>query len=159
MADVESLLEEIATLRDMVAERDARLAGFTTIETQLKTAKLEIEHLKLQLATLRRQQFGRSSEKLDREIAQLELRLEDLEENLGEQVAEQDAKTKPESNEGDKTRGKPGGRKPLPAHLPRERVVHEPEIRCTCGNCEGSGKWDAAVVPTHGTTCAREGRL
>jgi transposase len=75
MADVESLLEEIATLRDMVAERDAWLAGFATIETQLKTAKLEIEHLKLQLATLRRQQFGRSSEKLDREIAQLELRL------------------------------------------------------------------------------------
>lgn len=136
MADVESLLEEIVTLRDMVAERDALLAGFTIIETELKTAKLEIEHLKLQLATLRRQRFGRSSEKLDREISQLELRLEELEENLGEKVAAQDAQAKPESNRDRKDRRKPGGRKPLPAHLPRETVVHEPEIRCTCGNCD-----------------------
>ena len=136
MADVESLLGEIATLRDMVAERDVRLATLTCVETQLKTAMLEIEHLKLQLATLRRQRFGRSSEKLDREITQLELRLEELEENLGEKVAAQDAQAKPESNKERKDRRKPGGRKPLPAHLPRETVVHEPEIRCTCGNCD-----------------------
>jgi Transposase C of IS166 homeodomain len=36
----------------------------------------EIEHLKLLIAKLRRAQFGRSSEKLDRQIEQLELRLE-----------------------------------------------------------------------------------
>ena len=72
MADVESLLGEIATLREMVAERDARLAELTSVETQLKTAKLEIEQLKLQLARLLRQRYGQSSEKLDREIAQLE---------------------------------------------------------------------------------------
>jgi transposase len=136
MADVESLLAQIATLRDMVVERDVRLAELTCIETQLKTAKLQIEHLKLQLATLRRQRYGRSCEQLDRDIAQLELRLEDLEENLGEQIAAQGANPKPESNGGDKPRRKPGGRKPLPAHLPREKVVHEPEISCTCGNCD-----------------------
>ena len=62
--------EEIATLRRLLAERDAALA----------TAAIEIEHLKLQLAMLRRARFGRSSEKLDAEIDQLELRLEDLEE-------------------------------------------------------------------------------
>jgi transposase len=136
MADVESLLEEIATLRGMVADRDARLAEFTTIETELRTAMLEIEHLKLQLATLRRQRFGRSSEKLDREITQLELRLEELEENLGEKVAAQDAQADPGAKRDRQDRRKPGGRKPLPAHLPRERVFHEPEIRCTCGNCD-----------------------
>ena len=136
MADVESLMEEIATLRDMVAERDVRLAELTSIETQLKTAKLEIERLKLQLAALRRQRFGRSSERLDREIVQLELRLEDLEENLGERLAAQAANPKPASSERSQPRRKPGGRKPLPAHLPREKVVHEPEIRCTCGSCD-----------------------
>ncbi len=136
MADVESLLEQIATLRDMVAARDVRLAELSSVETQLKTAKLEIERLKLQLATLRRQRFGQSSERLDREIAQLELRLEDLEENLGEQIAAQAAHPRPESNGAGKPRRKPGGRKPLPAHLPREQVVHEPNIGCTCNNCD-----------------------
>jgi hypothetical protein len=38
----------------------------------------EIEHLKLLLSQLRRMQFGRKSEKLERQIEQLELRLEDL---------------------------------------------------------------------------------
>ena len=38
----------------------------------------EIEQLKLLIAKLRRMQFGRSSEKLDRQIEQLELRLEAL---------------------------------------------------------------------------------
>jgi len=138
MEDVESLLGEIATLREMVAQRDAKLAELTAIEVQLKTAKLEIERLKLQLASLRRQRYGRSSEKLDREIAQLEMRLEDLEENLGEQIAAQETRPKrePKGATAFKPRPKPAGRKPLPAHLPREVVVHEPEVRCTCGNCD-----------------------
>lgn len=38
----------------------------------------EIEHLKLWIATLRRMQLGRKSEKLDHQIKQLELQLEDL---------------------------------------------------------------------------------
>ena len=69
--------EEIAMLRQMLAERDAALASAT----------IEIEHLKLQLKVLKRSQFGRSSEKLDAEIDQLELRLEDLEENEAERIA------------------------------------------------------------------------
>ena len=136
MADIESLLGEIATLHEMVAERDVRLAELTNIETQLKTAKLEIERLKLQLARLRRQRYGQSSEKLDREIAQLEMRLEDLEENLGEQIAAQQTRSQPHGATAFKPRPKSAGRKPLPAHLPREVVVHEPEVRCTCGNCD-----------------------
>jgi transposase len=42
-------------------------------ELSIRTA--EIEHLKLILAKLRRMPFGRSSEKLDQEIEQLELEL------------------------------------------------------------------------------------
>ena len=45
MPDVESLLGEIAALRGMVAERDARLAELTGLEVQLKAARLEIEQL------------------------------------------------------------------------------------------------------------------
>jgi hypothetical protein len=43
-------------------------------------ADAEIVQLVAQLARLRRMQFGRSSEKLDREIEQLELVLDDLKE-------------------------------------------------------------------------------
>jgi transposase len=46
---------------------------------QLVSRDNEIEHLKLLIARLRRIQFGRKSEKLDREIEQLELRLDELE--------------------------------------------------------------------------------
>jgi len=45
---------------------------------QLLWRESEIEHLKLLLAKLQRMQFGRKSEKLARQIEQLELRLEDL---------------------------------------------------------------------------------
>jgi transposase len=52
----------------------------------LQSRESEIEHLKLLLIQLlliqlRRMQFGRKSEKLERQIEQLELRLEDLQQN------------------------------------------------------------------------------
>src|SRR5882762_7095392 len=43
-------------------------------DEQLQSRDHEIEHLKLLIAKLRRMQFGRKSEKLDRQIEQLELR-------------------------------------------------------------------------------------
>src|ERR1700733_11011943 len=47
-------------------------------DEQLLSRDTEIEHLKLLIAKLRRMQFGRKSEKLDRQIEQLELRLDEL---------------------------------------------------------------------------------
>ena len=55
-----------------VAERDAAKAG-------LVTKTLEAEKLKFQLARLKRMTFGASSERIKREIEQLELKLEELE--------------------------------------------------------------------------------
>ena len=40
-------------------------------DEQLQSRDTEIEHLKLLIAKLRRMQFGRTSEKLDRQIEQL----------------------------------------------------------------------------------------
>src|SRR5215468_1428365 len=48
-------------------------------DEQLLSRDAEIEHLKLLISKLRREQYGRSSEKLDRQIEQLELRLGELE--------------------------------------------------------------------------------
>ena len=51
------------------------------------TAHAEIARLKFQLARYRRAEFGRSSEKLAREIDQLELALEALEVDQAERLA------------------------------------------------------------------------
>jgi transposase len=67
---------------------------------------------------------------LDSDIAQLEMRLKDCEEGLGEQIA---ARPEPERHHAFRPREK-SGRKPLRPHLPREVVVHEPEIVCGCDN-------------------------
>ena len=140
---IASLRLEVAQYRavivELTTERDAsqsELAETAVFKARLITALLEIEHMKVQLAALRRQRYGQSSEKLDRDIAQLEMRLEDLEESLGEQIAANPEQPEPEANPEPKPRQKPAGRKPLPAHLPREVVVHEPEIACSCGSCD-----------------------
>ncbi len=53
---------EIAAMRALLAERDAAIAER---DARLLNASLEIEKLKVQLAALRRDRYGRSSEKLD----------------------------------------------------------------------------------------------
>ena len=105
----------------ILAERAARLAS-----------EIAVERLKLEVARLRRERFGASSERSTR-IDQLELVLEDLEETLAEteaQAAEPEARTTPTSS-----RRKPA-RRPLPEHLPRERVVHPGPTTCAC--CGGA---------------------
>jgi transposase len=121
----------IAEKETQLAERD-RVIAVRDAELYAKT--LQIEQLKAQLAVLRRARFGRSSEKLDREIEQLELVLGELEESAAESNARTEqakqeranpARTKPADR-------RPGGRKPLPAHLPREQVIHQPPPACVC---------------------------
>ncbi len=116
--------DEIAALRHELAAARA----------QLGTAVVEIEHLRAQLAALRRQQYGQSSERLDAEIAQLELRLEDLEETEAEHQAARPDPALPDPAALEtpvRTRAK-AVRRPLPDHLPRETVLHEPTTLCTC---------------------------
>ena len=75
---------EIAELRARLAERAGELAA---ARAELTGARILIEQYKAQLAKLRRMQFGRSSEKLDSQIVQLELKLEDLEEGEAARTA------------------------------------------------------------------------
>ena len=90
-----------------------------------------IEQLRVQLAKLRRMQFGRSSEKLDAAITQLELALEDLEEEQGAQQAATHAAQPPDAPD----TAKPA-RRPLPDHLPRQVVEHA--TACACSACGGT---------------------
>ena len=102
---------------------------------QLTSNSEEIEHLKLVIEKYRRMIFGRKSEKLTRELEQLELRLEELETN---EAAEQAAKAQQPSspNSDSKPRSSRPRRKPLPADLPREVITHMPEHGC-CPCCGG----------------------
>ena len=139
LAEKEALLGErertIVEKETQLAERD-RLIAVRDAELYAKT--LQIEHLKAQLAVLRRTRFGRSSEKLDREIEQLEMLLGELEEGVAESNARaEQAEQEPASPRRTTPRNhKPTGRKPLPAHLPREQVTHTPQGPCSC--CGGT---------------------
>src|SRR5260370_39400903 len=81
--DAGSRPDDVDTLRRMLVAgreaRGAREAELAAGKAGLVTKALEIEKLKIQIARLRRQQFGRSSEKIDRIIEQLELMLDELE--------------------------------------------------------------------------------
>jgi transposase len=128
---------------ELPTDPDALRAFALACQGELKAAELavqyktlEIEKLKFQLAKLRRMQFGRSSERINRQIAQLELRLEELESAAAEDDAKAEAQIPDPAAAATRKRNKPK-RKPLPDHLPREEVVHQPagDGACTCPEC------------------------
>jgi transposase len=86
------------------------------LQESLVSRTVEIEQLKLLIAKLRRMQFGRKSEKLDRQIEQLELKLEDLQADEGASATRAHRNARPPR--------KPSIRKPLPAHLPRQERAY-----------------------------------
>src|ERR1700730_3294923 len=111
-----------ATLPDLDALDPHELKALIVSQHELIVSRdSEIEQLKLLIAKLRRMQFGRSSEKLDRQIEQLELRLEALQLN----DAEKDAAL-PEAIKSAEPVARPV-RRPLPAHLPREVRTYQPK--------------------------------
>ena len=103
-----------------------------TQHEQILSRDSEIEQLKLLIARLRRMQFGRKSEKLERQIEQLELKLDELEAARGEKESSSETSTAAE------VRAK-AVRQPLPAHLPREERKILPKQE-TCPECGGKLK-------------------
>src|SRR5467141_1553124 len=105
-------------------------------DVQLQSRDQEIEHLKLLIAKLRRMQFGRKSEKLDRQIEQLELRLDELQATPAENTAASHtpAGVAPVANVAVKPT-----RRPLPEHLPREVRRYLPK-QAACPDCGGELK-------------------
>src|SRR5215468_6461565 len=106
-------MTERAALPDLDKLDPAELKALIISQHELITSRdSEIEQLKLLIAKLQRMQFGRKSEKLERQIEQLQLRLEALQMNDAQEVA---AMRKPPENVKPLTRP---ARRPLPAHLP-----------------------------------------
>ena len=103
-------------------------------EQAARSRALEIERLKLLLAKARREQYGQSTERGRQLIEQLELQLADLEETEAEEETAAAIRARPSSSRPASSR-KPA-RRPLPAHLPRERLVYPNP--CTCPDCGGA---------------------
>jgi transposase len=120
----ENLPDDVDTLKQIIAglTRDAVVA------------QAEIAKLKFQLARYRRAEFGRSSEKLARDIAQLELAIETVEVDQAERLAAQPPVVTALIEAAAEAQ-KPA-RRPLPEHLPREEVVHP--APCACPGCGGT---------------------
>ena len=118
------------TLPDLKSlDADALRALILGQQEALASRDTEIENLKLLVLKLKRLQFGRKSEKLDNQIEQLELRLEDLEAN--QTARPLSTFTTPPIA----TANKPA-RRPLPEHLPREVETYLPQQEC-CPDCGG----------------------
>jgi transposase len=117
-----------------VLPADALRALILSQHEQLISREREIEHLKLLLAKLHRMQFGRKSEKLERQIEQLELRLEELESNRSENEPHAPVSA-PVNASATPTAAKPT-RRALPGHLPRQTRRHEPK-ETACPQCQG----------------------
>jgi transposase len=129
----DSLPDDVEALKALlIAERSARLAA----EAHAQARALEIEKLKLTIAKLRHERFGASAGRGARLLDQLELQLADLDESVAQgeaaaQMASQAGNTVVRGFE----RRKPACR-PLPAHLPRERIVYPAPSACPC--CAGA---------------------
>ncbi len=126
---IEPVLDDITTLRAaLAAEQLARREA----EARASGAEAMVAHLKLLIAKLRHEQFGASSERGRKLLDQLELQLEEVQASS----AEDEAALHPDT-EGQLARS-PVRRKPvrgpLPAHLPRERVVIPGPTACPCCN-------------------------
>jgi transposase len=115
-------------------DKDARIAeleaALDVANAGISTRDILIETMRVQLARLRRMQFGASSEKLTHDIAQLELALEELE---AEAVVVHEQRTDAAKIE------RPVPVRALPEHLPREEQRIEPARgNCTCPDCGGA---------------------
>jgi transposase len=138
MGTTDSLPDDVGALKALVIATQAELvaaqAKARNLEAEARARALLIAQMKFTIAKLKHERFGQSSER-GALLDQLELALCDMEEDAAE--AETAAKlvaakaasanVKVQAFE----RKKPA-RRPLPEHLPRERVVYPAPTSCPC---------------------------
>ena len=137
----DQLPDDIAELKRRLIAQAAELAA---AKNGLVITQLTIEKLKAQLAKLRREKFGSSSERIERAIEQLELALEEAEaakveaEAAVPQPAEPETPApSPDAQTAEVPAPEKKKRRTLPPELPRRDVVHMPQATCkTCGGSD-----------------------
>ena len=123
--DPTRLPDDIAMLKAMLIASERRADGLGA----------EIENLKLTIAKMRHDKFGASSEHGAKLLDQLELQLAELVEKVAENKANVEMASPAAGSHGESEAApqKPA-RRPLPARLPRERLVHPAPAVCPCCN-------------------------
>src|SRR5882757_6061344 len=142
MSANDSLPDDVETLKAMLIAAQAACleaqAKARNLEAEARARALLIEQMKFTIAKLRHERFGQSSER-GAVLDQLELRLADMEEDASEaeaaaqMAAEAAAREKIEVQAFHRRRP---ARRPLPEHLPRERIVYPGPSACPC--CGGT---------------------
>ena len=133
-AALDQLPDDVAALKAMILSERAEAAQ---LQASVKAYEGLVQALKIRIVKLRRQKFGRSSEKVNREIEQLELALE----ALGVKVAADDTSpAEPEDNADDfssnRTAPRRRGKPRISDDAPRERITLDPGE--TCPECGGT---------------------
>jgi transposase len=129
--DYEGLL---AFAQAAAARADAAEAKLANALARESARDALIAHLKLQIAKLKREQYGASAERTRRLLEQLELQLEELEADASEDALVAEAAAEKTATVRSFERKAPV-KKPFPEHLPRERVVVPSPCSCpACGS-------------------------
>src|ERR1700757_234204 len=121
----------------VIAAQSARLeaeAKARNMEAEVRARELLIEQMKFTIKKLRHEQFGQSSER-HAVLEQLELSLAEMEEDASQAEATAQLAVNAAAHANIKVaafeRRKPA-RRPLPEHLPRERIVYPSPSVCPC---------------------------
>ncbi len=116
----------------LLAELEATREERDSLRKEKHSNTLEIERLSLLLEKFKRLLFGRKSEKLLRQIEQLELELEEayINEGVRQELEQARKRVAPAARP---------SRQPLPDHLPRETHEHLP-AEAQCPDCGGAWK-------------------
>jgi transposase len=130
-----SLPDNPVALKAMVVALQARNAQ---LSTTIRVYDQLIQSLQLRIAKLKKQVFGKASEKVEREIEQLELALEDLliaaAEISAEPADDNSSQEEPAAATVDPVARKPRRKPRVSASTPRERRVLDPGASCPgCG--------------------------
>jgi transposase len=122
----------LAQHNDLLQQHEALRA----VETQLLSRDHEIQHLKLLIAKLERIQFGRKSEKIARQIEQLELQLEELQTERATEdrpLADEEPEPEQPASTPEKAPAKKRTQR-FPEHLEQETLTYVPVDPC-CPQC------------------------
>ncbi|ANL10312.1 IS66 family insertion sequence transposase protein [Rhizobium sp. N113] len=133
----DDLASALALLAQERARRVAAEAEAATAKAEAASAKALVSHsealiarLKLEIDKVRRALYGSRSERKARLLEQMELQLEELEADAGEDELAAEIAAKASAVKAFE-RKRPS-RKPFPEHLPRERVVIAAPTNCAC---------------------------
>ncbi len=132
--------EDLAAAQARAAEAEARASA----------AEAMVAYLKLQNEKLRRELYGRRSERRTMLIEQIALEFEELQASATEDElrAEATARAATTTQEVQGFMRRKPARKPLPPHLPRERVVIPAPATCPCCGSAALAKLGEDVTET-----------